>query len=123
MEPYPKVLWSATNGTKVRGQAALIDLTFAIADVDGDIPSMLSNAGLSLSIMDFQSAVCSSSEGLLDPGDGGNVGVYLRTISVQRWKTASVICNSQFTARRKAISFWLISKVFNPEILLHALAE
>ena len=117
------MLLSAANGTKARGQAALIDLTFARADVDGEIPSMLSNSGLSLSIIDFQSADCSSSEGLLDPGDGGNVGVYLRTMSVQRWKTASVICNSQFTARRKAISFWLISKVFNPEILLHALAE
>ena len=113
---------SAANETKPRGQAALIDCTFARADADGEIPSMLSNSGFSLSIIDFQLADCSSSE-RLDPGDGGNWGVYLRTMSVQRWKTASVICSSQFTARRKAISFWLISKVFNPEILLHALAE
>jgi hypothetical protein len=55
--------------------------------------------------------------------DGGWVGVYFKTISVQRWKTASVICIRQLTARRNAISFWLISKVFNPEILLHARAE
>lgn len=117
------MVWSAANGTKARGQAELIDLTFALADVDGETPSMLSSSGLSLSIILFHSADCSSSERLVEPGDGGNVGVYLRTMSVQRWKTASVMCNCQLTASRKAISFWLISKVFNPEILLHALAE
>lgn len=115
------MLRSATRGAKDRGQAALIDLTSALADVDGEIPSMLSNSGLSLRIIAFQSADCSAILG--DPGDGGWVGVYFKTMSVQRWKTASVICNCQFTARRKAISFWLISKVFSPEILLHARAE
>ena len=39
------MLRSATNGANDRGQAALIDLTFAFADVDGEIPSMLSNSG------------------------------------------------------------------------------
>jgi hypothetical protein len=104
VEPYPKVVWSAANGTKTRGQAELIDLTFALAYVDGENPSMLSNSGLSLSIIDFHSADCSSREELPDPGEGG-CGVYLRTMSVQRWNTASVICSSQFTARRNAISF------------------
>jgi len=117
------VVVSAANGTNARGKAALIDFTFALADRDGEIPSILSNSGLSLSIIVFQSAVCCSSEGLAEPGDGGNEGVYFKTMSVQRWKTASVMCNCQLTASRKAISFWLISKVFNPEILLHALAE
>jgi hypothetical protein len=75
--------------------------------------------------MDFQvsTEVCSASLGQAEPGDGGCVGVYFRTMSVQRWKTASVICIRQLTASKNAISFWLISKVFSPEILLHARAE
>lgn len=124
LEPYPNVLRSATMGTKDRGQVALIDLTFAFADVDGAIPSMLSNSGLSLRMIDFQSADCSASpREHPEPGDGGCVGVYLRTISAQRWKTGSVMCNCQLTAKRNAISFWLISSVLSPEILLHARAE
>jgi len=121
VEPYPKVERSATKGTNGRGLVALIVLTFAWADADGETPSMLSNSGLSLRIIDFQLADCSATRGHGEPGEGGSEGVYLRTISVQRWKTASVICIFQFTARRKAISFWLIPKVFSPEILLQAL--
>lgn len=104
-----------------RGQPALIDLISALAESVGEMPSMLSNSELSLRTITFQSADCSARLG--DPGDGGWVGVYFKTMSVQRWKTASVICNCQLTAMRKAISFWLISKVFNPDILLHARAE
>jgi hypothetical protein len=84
---------------------------------------MLSKSGLRLRIIDFQSADWSANRGHDEPGVGGWVGVYFKTMSVQRWKTASVMCNCQLTAKRKAISFWLISKVFKPEILLHARAE
>lgn len=50
-------------------------------------------------------------------------GVYFRTISFQRWKTASDMCRRQSTAWRNMSSFWLISAVLRPEILLQARAE
>jgi hypothetical protein len=106
------------------GEVTLMFLTVALADAKDEAPSMLSNLGLSLRMIDFQSADCSAAcFGQAALGDGGCDGVYLRTISVQRWNTASVICSRQLTARRKVISFWLISSVFSPEILLQARAE
>lgn len=92
---------------------------------DGPVISlMLSNSGLSLRTILFHFKDCCAILKDEEPGDGGwDEGVYLRTMSVQRWKTFSVICKSQLTARRKAISFWLISKAGSPEILLQAREE
>jgi hypothetical protein len=50
-------------------------------------------------------------------------GVNFKTRSVQRWKRASETCRRHPTASRNINSFWLISRVFRPEILLHARAE
>jgi hypothetical protein len=50
-------------------------------------------------------------------------GVNFKTRSVQRWKVASQMCRRHSTASRNINSFWLISNVFKPEILLHARAE
>jgi hypothetical protein len=91
--------------------------TLKSEDVDILNPSMLSKSELSWRMIAFQSAVSPA------PGDGCSDDVYFNTIPVQRWITASVIYIRQLTAKRNANSFWLISKVFNPEILFQARAE
>lgn len=85
-----------------------------------DPKSKLSSSGVSSGTMDFQ----------VWTGDGQDLGVftwadgeYLRTIATQRWNTGSGMCSFQLTALRKALSFWLISQVLSPDILLQARAE
>src|SRR5690349_9102402 len=74
--------------------------------------------------MRFQSRTFWAIMGETAPAEGGaGGGVYLRTISFHLWKTSSTMWSFQLTAIRKAISFWLISWVLSPEILLQARAE
>lgn len=62
--------------------------------------------------------------GMLCPGDGGSVsGVYFKTISVHFLKIGSRIWSFQSILLRNVLSLELISETFNPDILLHALAE
>lgn len=84
---------------------------------------MVSNSGVSLGMIFCHDHGLSSPVGEGNPEDVVTVGVYLRTISVHRWKTVSEICNFQSTAFKNVNSFSLISWVSNPEILLHARAE
>jgi len=61
---------------------------------------------------------------LMPPGEGGvEGGLKSKRIRVQRFHTVLVMCKFQLTAWRKAVSFWLISCVCKPEILLQARAE
>ena len=92
-----------------------------IPDDAGDPKSNLSRSGVRESITAFHSLGDTMDE-IGDPGECAD-GVYRKTTSLHRWKTDSVMCNFQFTASRKAISFVLISWVLRPDILLHARAE
>lgn len=94
-EPYPKAEARSGNGGGVVFER--VGVPSSLPDGDDGIPSTLSNSGLSLKMIDFQSADA--------PGEGGWDGVYLRTISVQRVKIASVMWRLQLTANKKAISF------------------
>lgn len=73
--------------------------------------------GVSNGIIVFQHMTPTSSGVLPAPG------VNFNTMSVHRWYVVSDMCSFHCTASRNTSSFWLISAVGRPEILLQARAE